>query len=147
MILAIGILTLLGREGVVVMVMHLFLLRMSSCFLGKGRGGGTSHPFDDWWNFFYPWAGLWAGRVLIFPLVVSGPWAVLVLGLSWSCSLLCLGLGLDLSWWWWSWPYITPSSFWEREGVVVNRRHRALDDRGSFVDFPFPSLFWNRERL
>ena len=27
-----------------------------------------------------------------------------------------------------------------REGVVVNRRHRALDDRGNFVDFPFPSF-------
>ena len=47
-IMAIGILTLLGREEVVVMVMHLFLRSMSSCFLGKGRGGGTSHPFAVW---------------------------------------------------------------------------------------------------
>ena len=43
-IMAIGILTLVEREGVVVMVIHVFLLRMSSRFLGKGRGGGTSHP-------------------------------------------------------------------------------------------------------
>ena len=40
-IMAIGLLPLLGREGAVVMVIHLFLLRMSYCFLGKGRGGGT----------------------------------------------------------------------------------------------------------
>ena len=46
--MAIGILTLLGREEVVVMVMHLSLRSMSSCFLGKGRGGGTSHPFAVW---------------------------------------------------------------------------------------------------
>ena len=28
----------------------------------------------------------------------------------------------------------------EREGVVVNRRHRALVEPGSFVDVPFPSF-------
>ena len=43
MIIAIGLLPLLGKEGVVVMVIHICLLRISSPPLGKGRGGGHGH--------------------------------------------------------------------------------------------------------
>ena len=39
----IGIFPFLGREGVVVMVIHICLLRVSSPPLGKGRGGGHGH--------------------------------------------------------------------------------------------------------
>ena len=42
-IMAIGLFPLLGREGVVVMVIHICLLRVSSPPLGKGRGGGHGH--------------------------------------------------------------------------------------------------------
>ena len=79
--------------------------------LGKGQGSGDHSPFlgkgrgqdgqeDDWWNLFYPWAGLGPGLVLVLPLAVSGPWAVPVL------VVLVMAI------------YHT-FLFWEREGVEV----------------------------
>ena len=41
-IVAIGLLPLLGKKGVVVMVIHLFLLSVSSLVLGKGWQGGMT---------------------------------------------------------------------------------------------------------
>ena len=58
-IMAIGLFSpLLGREGLVVMVTHLFLLRISSSLLGKGRGGGHGQtlPSADKLSCF-PWIG------------------------------------------------------------------------------------------
>ena len=61
------------------------------------------------------------GLVLVLLLAVPGPWA--------GPALVVVVRAIHHTF-----------LFWEREGVVVNGRHRALDDRGSFVVVPFPSF-------
>ena len=45
---------LLGREGVVVIVMRICLLRISSSRLGKGKTGGHGHTHSSSWNTIFP---------------------------------------------------------------------------------------------